>query len=355
MIFIFTFISSILLFKKFGYSLLQNDMKEILESKRTFDKQKIKEQITYTNILKIKNNFNNSSNANFPPKRNINKEPNIIINDINFVENNTLNENNQKSKFSENEKNMGDSLTINNKRKKRKRNNMDYISDFGPISITRKDEDQVKVTFNDYELNSFQYSDAILKDNRNCFEYYISLIKRNQPIAFAFFPIKDNNLIIIKICIFCLSFSIYYTANYFYFSEKVIHKIYIDGGKYDFLYFFWKIVIAFVISYFLTVIIKLIFLSERDILQVRLQDTYYQANAIIPKVKRNITIKYLIFFILGMMILTQIIVFENTLISFGLALIYPFFYNIIPCLFRIYALNSRSECLYNVSKVLQIL
>ena len=152
---------------------------------------------------------------------------------------------------------------------------------------------------------------------------------------------------------------------------NLIHKIYENGGKYDFLYFFDKIIIAFVISYFLTVLIKLIFLSERDILKVRLQDTYYQANEIVPKIKRKITIKYIIFFILGMIMLifcwmllssfgavyrnTQIIVFENTLISFGLSLIYPIFYDIVPCLFRIYALNSRSKRLYNVSKVLQIL
>ena len=131
-----------------------------------------------------------------------------------------------------------------------------------------------------------------------------------------------------------------------------------------------KISIAFAISYFLTIVIKLIFLSEINILQVRLQTTYSQANAIVPTVKRNINIKYAIFFILGIIILiffrmllssfgavyqnTQIIVLENTLISFGISFIYPFFYNIFPCLFRICGLNSKSEYLYNFSKVLQI-
>ena len=130
----------------------------------------------------------------------------------------------------------------------------------------------------------------------------------------------------------------------------MIHKIYEDGGKYDFLYFLDKIVIAFVIAYFLTVIIKLIFLSERNILQVRLQDTYYQSNEIVPKIKRNITIKSAIFFILGIIMLiffwillssfgavyqnTQFILLENTLINFDISFIYPFFYNIFPYLFR---------------------
>ena len=194
--------------------------------------------------------------------------------------------------------------------------------------------------------------------------------KKKQPIIFAFCPVKDYNLMIIKLCIFCLSFAIYYSVNYFFFDEKMIHKIYEDGGKYDILYFLPKISIAFAISYFLTVIIKLIFLSERNILQVRLQATYSQANAIAPTVKRNINIKYAIFFILGIIMLiffwmllssfgavyqnTQIIVLENTLISFGISFIYPFFYNIFPCFFRMCGLNSKSEYLYNFSKVLQI-
>ena len=194
---------------------------------------------------------------------------------------------------------------------------------------------------------------------------------RNQLIAFAFFYKNDYNLKSIKICIFCLSFSFYYTTNYFYFSEKVIHKIYEDKGKYDFSYFLPKIVAAFFVAYFLTVIIKFIFLSERNILQIKLQDTYIQANEIVPKIKRKITIKYIIFFSLGIILLiflwmllssfgavfrnTQIIVFENTLICFAISLIYPFIYDIIPCLFRILALKHRKESLYNVSKILQLL
>ena len=195
--------------------------------------------------------------ANYPPKKNIINEPNII-NDINIVDYNSQNENEQKSKFSEKDK--GDILTMNNKKKKRKIIIDDNISEFGPISITQKDEGKIKNNFNDYELNAFDYSEELLKDKRKYYEYYLSLIKRNQLIVFAFFPIKDYNLKIIKICIFCFSFSLFYTTNYFYFSEKEIHKIYEDKGKYDFSYFLPKIIIAFFVAYFLTVIVKFVFL-----------------------------------------------------------------------------------------------
>ena len=76
----------------------------------------------------------------------------------------------------------------------------------GPISLAEKDEEQAKITFNDYELNSLKYSEVIIYDKRNCCSFYISLIKRKQPIAFAFCQIKDYNLMIIKISFFAYHF-----------------------------------------------------------------------------------------------------------------------------------------------------
>ena len=52
---------------------------------------------------------------------------------------------------------------------------------------------------------------------------------------------------------------------------------------------------------------------------------------------------------------TQIIVFENTLISFAISLIYPFIYDMIPCLIRMLALKYRKERLYKASLILQLL
>ena len=238
------------------------------------------------------------------------------------------------------------------------------------LKTNSKNHKKKKIKFNDFEINTLKYTDAISYDKRTFCEYYKSLLKTKHPLIFSFCPIKDYNILIIKLCIFCLSFSIYYSINYFFFDENMIHKIYETGGKYDLFYFLPKISIAFVIGYFLTAIIKLIFLSERNILQVRLQPNYSQANDIVPTVKRNITIKYVIFFILGIIMLiffwmilssfgavyqnTQVIVLENTLVSFCISFIYPFFYNIFPCFFRMCGVKSKSECLYNFSKVLQI-
>ena len=353
-IFIFIFLLSILLYMKCGYHLLEEDIRKIIDSKKNTKQRK--------NI-----NINNEM-INFPPKKRKSKNFNLI-NNINNIQLNKGNSN----------LNMTDkkiSLNFNKKSKKKKRKKIKKKSQSNNVKTTNivsknKDEEKMKLPFNDFELNTFKLLDAIAYDKRTCFQYYISLLKTKQPIIFAFCPIKDYNLILIKLCIFCLSFSLYYSVNYFFFDDKMIHKIYEDEGKYDIIYFLPKISIAFAASHILSILIKLIFLSERNILQVRLQPTYSKANAIVPTVKRNLTIKYIVFFILGIIILiffwmllssfgavyqnTQIIVLENTLISFGISFIYPFFINIFPCIIRICSINSKSECLYTFSKILQIL
>ena len=87
-----------------------------------------------------------------------------------------------------------------------------------------------------------------------------------------------------------------------------------------------------------------------------------------------ITIKFIIFFILNFILLflfwfyiscfcavyynTQHYLIKDTMISYGLSLIYPFVLNLIPGIFRIIALNSRTNnknCLYQMSQIIQII
>ena len=218
------------------------------------------------------------------------------------------------------------------------------------------------------------YSNAIIYDKRSCGEYYLALLKTKNAIIFSFCPRNDYNSIIIRSDIFSLSFSIYYAINFAFFTDEIMHKIYEDGGKYDIVYFMPKIVISFFVAYYLTILIKIIFLSERNINQVRQQTSSSIAYNIADKVKKNLIIKYTIFFILGIVFLvffwmllssfgavypnTQMFIFKNALISFAISLVYPFFTNIFPSILRMCSLNSNkkdNECIYKLSKFLQIL
>ena len=158
------------------------------------------------------------------------------------------------------------------------------------ISKTKKNfiKNFLIYNYNDYELNYMDYAKAILFDKRSCCRYYISLLKIKHPLLFGFCPFNDYNTLIIKSCIFFLSFCIYYIINFLFFTEEMIHKIYEDGGKYNILYFLPTLSISFAISHVLTIIIKFIFLSERNILEIKSQLSFMAAYKKSLKVEKNI-------------------------------------------------------------------
>ena len=52
---------------------------------------------------------------------------------------------------------------------------------------------------------------------------------------------------------------------------------------------------------------------------------------------------------------TQIILIKDTLISFGMTMIYPFGLNLIPGIFRISALRAKKQdkdCIYKLSEII---
>ena len=67
--------------------------------------------------------------------------------------------------------------------------------------------------YDDEEKNSLSYKLALKFDKRSYCEYYISLLKTKHVFIFAFFHSKDYNVRIIKIDLFLLNFSIYFTVN----------------------------------------------------------------------------------------------------------------------------------------------
>ena len=372
LIFIFDFLLSAALFMKCGYKLLENDISEIISEKEKQLKkiEKVKtEGVNKNTRKKTKAAIKKKNTQNFPPKKN-----NVLKVRKSFSIKNYSNlyQNNEKDSRSRLKKKTSMTIDTNQKKKKKKKKENNIINTTNPENKANKIITDIEtIKFNDYELNTFSYENFIAFEKRTCTEYYISLIKTKHPLIFAVCPIPDYNSIIIKQCIFCLSFSIYYAMNFVFFDDEMLHKLYEDEGEYDFMCFLPKIMIAFAISHALSVIIKLIFLSERNIMQVKSQPTPSLAYDASYSVKKNLVIKYIIFFIAGLIFLgffwillssfgavfqnTQLIVFENTLICIGFSFVYPFFINIFPTIFRMCSLSYKSEYLYKTSKILQIL
>ena len=148
-----------------------------------------------------------------------------------------------------------------------------------------------------------EYLNVINFDKRTLFKYYCSLIRIKYPLLFWLCPMKDYNTMIIKLRIFLLSFDIYYVINFIFFGENAIHILYENGGKFDIIYFLPSIAISFGVANMITIIIKLIILTERNIVQIKKQITYNAANEVAENVKKNIIIKHVIFYIIGVIFL----------------------------------------------------
>ena len=228
---------------------------------------------------------------------------------------------------------------------------------------------------NDYELNILTYSQAIKYDKRSCCDYYSSLLKNKQLFLFTFCTFNDYNSGIIKKFIFFLSFALHYTISALFFNDDTLHQIILDKGEYNFSYQLPKILISSASSVaILRIILVTLILTDRNVLEVKHQPTKKLAENMKIKVLKCINIKFAIFFVFNFLLLvlfwfymiclcdtyenTQICLIENTFIALGFSLIYPFIWNIIPSILRMFSLDTKNhnrQCIYSLSKILQLI
>ena len=338
---------------------MDNNDNKIIE-KSTKEKNKGKKRKKENNSNKNKNKNIILINNNPPPKKikikkcsNNDKKETIEIpeNPDSKIEFKNL----DKSKNNEKKPVIDISLLNNNKR------NSQNVNKINDIQFSY---------YNEYELNKLAYKDALLQDKRTYFKYYFSIVKRNNLLIFAFFVNNDYNPKIIKISIFSFSIALYLFWNVPFINDSTIQLLYYKEGSFDIGYH-----IAFIIpSIFTTAIyfgiMKFIFLSEKDIMQIRnvkkKECINEKSNKIINYVKCRFILLYIfIFYILiffwiyiGLFCAvfknSQIYLLKKTALSYLFHLLYPFFFCSLTAIFRIISLKSPNRvCLYRFSNILQ--
>ena len=373
------------LFKIKGYNIITNLIDNLIKKKsiieNNFDKEKIDMKLNEKNSINESIYKNGSTNKKMKKKRRnsrkkttnriVNKINNpikksrnskIIIDDIDCIP--SKNEQKSNSKYSE------DLRIFPNKIHKEapilENNNIQKIEKDNKLDM-KKIQD-----YNDYELNSLFYMEALEIDNRSYFQYYFSLLRQKHIIVFTFITNNDYNSRIIKIFLFFFSFALYYTVNALFFNYTTLHKIYIDKGSFDFLFQIPQILYSTIISSIINIIVKTLSLSQKNILEIKEAKTNVQQVA--SNILKCLVIKFLLFFILSFLFLllfwyylscfcavynnTQKHLIEDTLISYILSLIYPFLLNLIPGIFRIPSLRCKNKdklCLYKFSQIVQII
>ena len=244
---------------------------------------------------------------------------------------------------------------------------------------TKNKEKKIKkikkiMAFNDEEINNLSYKLALKFDKRNYCQYYLSLLKTNHIIFFSFFYNNDYNLRIIKIDLFFISFVNYYAVNALFFNDNTMHKIYEDQGTFNFAFQLPQIAYSSLISFVLDLLLKLLALSESNILNFKQKKEKINLDQNIKALNKILRIKFILYFIVSTILLllfwyylsmfcaiyrsTQYHLIKDTLISFGLSFIYPFGIYLLPGILRIPSLSNRKnkkEILYKISKLLQML
>ena len=236
-----------------------------------------------------------------------------------------------------------------------------------------KEKNKGILIYNDNELNSLIYNKALIYDKRTYFQYYLSLLKLNHLLIFSFYcNDNDYNSQIIKMFLFFFYFAVHLTINALFFSDGTMHQIYIEEGHFNFIYQLSQIIYSSLISGIITALIKFLSLSEKGIVELKSENKNEEFDLKEKKLISTLKIKFGFFFFISFLLLlifgfyitcfcgiyenTGVHLIKDSLISFGLSLIYPFGILLLPGIFRKLALNAEkkdSEYLYKFSQFIE--
>ena len=162
------------------------------------------------------------------------------------------------------DKNLKRKSTIkDNKEKEKKKSRKSLKSSLDSKIIEKSDGNNIDVYLNDYELNNLSFEEAIKYDKRTLWQYYFSLLKTKHLIIFTFYTKTDYNSRLLKIILFLLSFTLYYTVNALFFTDSTMHQIYEDEGAFNFVYQIPQILYSTIISTVIKMIISFLSLTEK--------------------------------------------------------------------------------------------
>ena len=236
-----------------------------------------------------------------------------------------------------------------------------------------KNKNKNQIKYEEQEINDLEYNLALDIDKRTYFEYYWCLLKKKQLILFTFLPVKDYNLLSLKISLFLFQFSLYFAVNAFFFNDDTMHRIYIENGQFNFIYQLPITIYSTLVSALVNMLLKTLAITEKHFLAMKKENDLKIFMTNTRKAIKLIKIKIAIFFIVSFLLMiflwyfiscfcsiyhnTQLILIEDTLIAFGLSMLYPFGLNLLPGLFRIPALRAAKKdkrILYNLSKFIAL-
>ena len=303
-------------------------------------------------------------NDNFGTKNGPTKTNSNFYNNFFNYRNNIFSDNNNKYNGSSNNKIISIQQTKN------------YNNNINSKINSKNDIEKVKniMKYTDDEINDLSYTLALQYDKRTYLDFYFSLLKTNHSFFNTFLFNNDYNAKIIKIDLFFINFASSYIINAFFFNDDTMHVIYKNQGSFGIEYQIPLAIYSYLISTIINYIIGLFALSNDAIIDFKQNKNIISLNKRSKKLLSIIKIRTILFFITSSIFLcffwyyismfcaiyrnTQYHLIKDTLMSFGISMITPFQFYLLPGFFRIPALSNpknKRECLYKFSKALLII
>ena len=192
-----------------------------------------------------------------------------------------------------------------------------------------------------------------VKDNRSFIEMFKSSLKKRLIL---FSCIEDNNIILLlKILLLVFTIINYIVTNAFFFTEKNIHQIYLDNGKYNFGYQAKYIVLASLISSAFLYLSKWLITVKKKFIEEN--NSLYLRIWIFIGVSICLFIFYWVY--LGSLTSTYINaknhLIINSIITFLFCNIWECFLSVISVVLRRISLDKKIPLVYNISKFINLL
>ena len=162
-----------------------------------------------------------------------------------------------------------------------------------PIKIKEKEE----ILLDDYELNHSEYEIALKKDKRSFWQIYWSILKRDQLIFFSFISCNDFNLFYVKFARFFFTILTLMAMNGFFYADKSIHKLFLNGVKYNFGQQILQIVLSIIITHVVEIILCFLSFTDRYIYEIKALPKNEIRPDKIFNILKKVRIKLIIFFI----------------------------------------------------------
>ena len=153
-----------------------------------------------------------------------------------------------------------------------------------------------------------------------------------------------------------------------------MHEIFINDGEFNLIYQLPQTIYSSLICSVINLSLKSLALRENRVISIKEEKKRNNKLNITEKTIQYFNCKFIMFYFLDFLLLfffwyyiscfcalyknTQLHLIKDTLVSFGISLIIPFFINIIPGICRIPSLKNKKqnkEGLYKFSKALQFI